>query len=82
MTKEIAEPLSEIGRLPASGFVRQAQLVTTKTDKVKPVPFSAATLWRKVKNGTFPPPVKLSNRVTAWRVEDVRSWMAARDEAA
>ena len=35
------------------------------------------TLWRRVKAGTFPKPVKLSERVTAWRVEDVRQWLDA-----
>jgi prophage regulatory protein len=39
------------------------------------VPFSSATLWRKVKAGEFPRPVKLSDRVTAWSVEAVRTWM-------
>ena len=46
------------------------------------VPFSSATLWRSVKAGKFPPPVKLSDRVTAWRVEDVRAWMKSRAAAA
>jgi prophage regulatory protein len=41
------------------------------------VPFSSATLWRKVKGGEFPAPAKLSERVTAWRVEDVRQWLDA-----
>ena len=41
------------------------------------IPFSLATLWRKVKAQTFPAPVKLSVGVTAWRVEDVRAWMQA-----
>lgn len=41
------------------------------------VPFSSATLWRKVKSGEFPAPSKLSERVTAWRVEDVRQWLDA-----
>ena len=57
--------------LPQTGFVRQSELIP------KPIPFSPATLWRKVKDGTFPAPVKLSERVTAWRVEDVRAWMQA-----
>jgi predicted DNA-binding transcriptional regulator AlpA len=34
-------------------------------------------LWRKVKAKTFPAPVKLSERVTAWRVGEVRAWMEA-----
>lgn len=41
------------------------------------LPVSNATLWRRVKEGTFPKPVKLSERVTAWRVEDVRQWLDA-----
>jgi len=42
------------------------------------VPFSAPTLWRKVKLHEFPAPVKLSAGVSAWRVEDVRAWMASK----
>lgn len=63
------------GELPVNGYVRQSQLIPTI------VPFSAATLWRKVKTGGFPQPVKLSERVTAWRVEDVRAWMHSRTES-
>lgn len=61
--------------LPSTGYVRQAQLIPTL------IPFSSATLWRKVKAGEFPKPVKLSERVTAWRAEDIRDWMAARNAA-
>ena len=39
------------------------------------VPFSSATLWRKVRSGDFPAPVKLSERITAWRVEDITAWL-------
>jgi predicted DNA-binding transcriptional regulator AlpA len=35
---------------------------------------SAATIWRKVKDGTFPKPVKLSAGVTAWKIEDLLAW--------
>lgn len=54
---------------PKAGFVRQSEIIPN------PIPFSPATLWRKVKDGSFPAPVKLSVRVTAWRVEDIRAWM-------
>jgi len=54
--------------LPVVGFVRQAALLPL-------LGFSGTTLWRRVKNGTFPQPVKLSERVTAWRAEEVRAWM-------
>lgn len=54
------------GHLPQTGYLRQAQLIPAI------FPFSSATLWRKVKAGTFPKPVKLGPRITAWRVEDIR----------
>ncbi len=40
------------------------------------LPFSSATLWRKCRNGQFPSPIKVSSNVTAWRVRDVRIWLA------
>jgi len=50
-------------------YIRQAELI-------KLLPFSAATLWRKVKDGSFPKPIKLSVHITAWRVADIAEWMA------
>ncbi len=61
--------IPEMGFLPASGYVRQSQLIPTI------VPVSSATLWRMVKAGDFPQPIKLTKRCTAWKVEDIRAWM-------
>ena len=61
-----------VGQLPNVGYIRQSQLIPVI------LPFSSATLWRKVKSGDFPSPVKLSERITAWRVEDIRAWMQER----
>jgi predicted DNA-binding transcriptional regulator AlpA len=58
--------------LPTTGYIRQAQLIPAI------LPFSSATLWRMVKTGGFPAPVKLSKRVTAWEVSAVKEWMRAR----
>lgn len=55
--------------LPATGFVRQRLLLRF-------VPFSKSTLWRRVKTGDFPKPVKLSSGITAWKVEEVRGWIS------
>ncbi|MBI2749090.1 MAG: AlpA family phage regulatory protein [Burkholderiales bacterium] len=55
--------------LPETGFLRQPQVLVF-------VPISRSTLWRRIQAGTFPGPVKLSARVTAWRAEDVRRWIA------
>jgi len=57
------------GSLPETGYVRQSKLIPAI------FPFSSATLWRKVKAGTFPRPVKLGPRITAWRVEDIRDFI-------
>ena len=67
-----SKPSSLIGRLPETGYIRQSQLIPAI------IPFSSATLWRKVKNKTFPAPHKLSERVTAWRAEDIREWLQSR----
>ena len=63
--------------LPDSAFIREAQLVQSpkRPSSPAPLPFSAPTLWRKVKAGTFPNPHRLSERVTAWKVGDVRAWI-------
>lgn len=42
------------------------------------LPMGECTIWDKVRNGSFPKPVKLSERVTAWRAEDIEAWMASK----
>lgn len=68
--------------LADSAYIREAQLVQSpkRPGVPAPLPFSAPTLWRKVRAGTFPKPMKLSERVTAWRVGDVRAWLRARGQ--
>ncbi len=69
--------------MPDGGYVREAQLVPSpkRPGIAVPLPFSAPTLWRKVREGTFPKPVKLSDRVTAWNVGTVRAWLTAQATA-
>lgn len=63
--------------LPDSALLRQSQLVRRPKHRTHPVllPSSLATLWRKVADGSFPKPMKLGLRTTAWHVEVVRAWM-------
>jgi predicted DNA-binding transcriptional regulator AlpA len=56
--------------LPNTSYIRQPKVLEV-------VPFSGATLWRHCAAGKFPKPVKLSERVTCWKVGDVRAWLAA-----
>ncbi len=39
------------------------------------LPFKAATVWRKVRMGDFPAPVRIGG-VTAWRAEEVETWIS------
>ena len=55
--------------LPETGFLRQPQVLAF-------VPISKSTLWRRIQARTFPEPVKLSARITVWRAEDIRRWIA------
>lgn len=38
---------------------------------------SSATVWRRVKDGGIPAPVKLSTRITAWNVGKLRRALAS-----
>lgn len=63
--------------MPNGSFVREAHLVPSQRHPgPKILPFSSATLWRLVSRGDFPKPIKLSSRVTCWRVGDIRQWLA------
>ena len=70
--------------MPDSGYVREAQLVPSpkRPGVPVPLPFSAPTLWRKIREGTFCKPYRLSSRVTAWKVGEVRAWLAAQEAMA
>ena len=60
----------DFGQLSDTAFVRITQIVGPL------VPISHATWWRYVKAGNAPQPVKISPGVTAWRVGDIRAWLA------
>ncbi len=52
-------------QLPSEGFVRL-------NDILKIIPVSKSHWWDGVSKGKYPPPVKFSDRITCWRVEDIR----------
>jgi predicted DNA-binding transcriptional regulator AlpA len=43
---------------------------------------SAATLYRWIKIGKFPPPIHLSERIRGWPSDAVQAWLNARDAQA
>jgi prophage regulatory protein len=49
-----------------------------KRELLSMLPFSAATLHRMTRAGTFVTPIKLGPRMTAYDVREVNEWLARR----
>ena len=47
-------------------------------DVLKRVPVSRSLFYKLIKSGSFPPPIKLSERTSMWRAEDVNVWLRNR----
>lgn len=52
--------------IPETGFVRLPTVLSV-------YPVSKSTWWAGIKTGRYPKPVKLGQRTTAWRVEDIHA---------
>jgi prophage regulatory protein len=61
--------------LPPEGFVREPVVLAAGGMK-------RSTLWKWVAEGKFPKPYKISSRLTAWDVADVRRWINEKKRAA
>lgn len=57
-------------------------LILRLPEVLKTTGLSRTTVWRMVKAGTFPPPVKLSNRAIGWLRSDIEEWVRNRPVAA
>ena len=75
---EVKSPPPELAEVPkprrrrakpsgASEYMRESELLDA-------LPFSRATLWRRVKVGKFPSPIKLGENMNAWKRVDVMKW--------
>lgn len=64
-------------QLPETGFLRLAQIIGDG-ERAPIIPVKKSAWWAGVKDGRYPPAVKLSSRVTVWRVEDIRSLVDGR----
>ena len=79
--------LSFFETLPDSALVREKLIIgpVHKSHEEMPVetprivPVSRSTWHRMVKAGRAPAPVKLHTGITAWRVGDLRCWLASRN---
>lgn len=61
-------------QLPETGFLRIWQIVGNKKKNTPAlIPISRSSFLSGVKSGKYPKPVKLGERITAWKVEDIRT---------
>lgn len=59
--------------IPETGFVRLSQVLIV-------IPVGKTCWWEGVKSGRFPKPIKLTERCTAWRAEDIHELIKALSE--
>lgn len=59
----------DIDTLPDSALLRLHDLLGYKL-----WPGGRSSFWLAVRDGRFPPAVKVNERTTAWRLGDVRAW--------
>ncbi|WP_184341800.1 AlpA family phage regulatory protein [Prosthecobacter vanneervenii] len=59
--------------IPETGFVRLSQVLNV-------IPIGKTCWWEGVKSGRFPKPIKLTERCTAWRAEDIHELIKALSE--
>ncbi len=59
----------------------RAKAICTTPERPGLLPICSATLWRWVRKGAFPRPVRLSGGVTAWIESDITAWLAAQEQA-
>jgi prophage regulatory protein len=61
---------------PLTGYLRLKQILGNKKTNppINPIiPIGKTSWWLGIKEGKFPQPIKLSPRITVWRVEDIRA---------
>ena len=56
----------------------QYELVLKKPTVLNRVGMSAPTLWRRVKDKSFPQPISLGGRSIGWLQSEVNEWIKAR----
>lgn len=57
------------------------QLLRVK-DVERELGISRTTIWRLVKAGVFPPPLRITSKAIAWRRSDIEAWQEQLTEKA
>lgn len=64
-------PIINLEDLPDNALLRPKDLIANRI-----VPFTQSTLWRKIREGNFPAPIRVSDAISAFRVGSIREWLA------
>jgi predicted DNA-binding transcriptional regulator AlpA len=68
--------------LPETGFLRIWHIIGNKKTNIPAlIPISRTSFLNGVKSGKYPKSVKLGERTTAWRVEDIRDLIYSINQA-
>lgn len=54
------------------------RIIKARPERKGLLPMGETTIWDKVRSGEFPAPIKLTERITAWRIEDIEAWMLSK----
>lgn len=68
----MTQDILEVRELPLTGLLRIKQVLRF-------VPVSRSNWWQGVREGRYPQPLKLSQRVTCWRAADIRALIERRE---
>ncbi|PPK69393.1 AlpA family transcriptional regulator [Methylobacter tundripaludum] len=73
---------TSFNQLPETGFLRIWHIVGNKKTNIPAlIPISRTSFLNGVKSGKYPKPVKLGERTTAWKVEDIRNLIMSINQA-
>lgn len=64
---------------PSDRFLTSRDLCRSRQNPHSILPWERTTLWRKVREGTFPRPIALSPGTKGWWLSTIRKWTAERE---
>jgi prophage regulatory protein len=66
--------MTTVTTIPETGYLRVWQIIGDRRRGLPAIyPVSRSTWYQGVRDGIYPQPIRLSERTSAWRVEDVRA---------
>jgi predicted DNA-binding transcriptional regulator AlpA len=67
-----AAPAIDTAQLEQAGL----RIMLTEKQILRIVPFSPVTLWRRVRDRTFPKPTFIGPNMKVWYLDEIRAWQA------